>query len=529
MIKASLILAAACCACALLRKRSAAERHLIWVAAVATAALLPLFSLLIPAWRPEVVSRMAAALPGMTRPAAGGIEKTAGTIIHAVGIEPAGGITWLLVALWVPGFLIALSRLFSGARTLRLLASGSQTLGDPACINVAAQLMRAYGVRRPVRLMQSLGGSLPLTWGVLHPRVLLPAGANEWPEDRKFTVLAHELAHVRRLDWLSQILAEISCAIYWFHPLFWIARNRLLLESERACDDAVLNLGVEGEDYAQHLLDIARSLKQGGPQWSLAMARQVHLEKRLVAVLDRAVKRRAASWRTALGVALPLLSLALPLAAMRVPDAVPAPHGEAALPDSVPARVIQYTTPPLYSDEGRRQGIEGIVTVEARVGIDGRATDLRVVNGLDFGLDENALLAVRDWRFAPARRNGSPVVSTTLVEVEFSLLNAELNDVIANDMATQVGPDVVPPRIVRRVEPRYPPRGPNAPAGSVLLDVVIEENGIPKVVRVLRSLTWPIDDAAITALEGWRFSPASQDGVPVKVRMNVEIPFVPER
>ncbi len=96
---------------------------------------------------------------------------------------------------------------------------------------------------------------------------------------------------------------------------------------------------------------------------------------------------------------------------------------------------------------------------------------------------------------------------------------------IANDMATQVGPDVVPPRIVRRAEPAYPSLAEGR-TGSVLLDVVIEENGVPRVVRVLRSLTWQFDEAAIAALEQWRFSPASQRGVPVKVRMSVEIPFV---
>src|SRR5204863_6344940 len=150
--------------------------------------------------------------------------------------------------------------------------------------------------------------------------------------------------------------------------------------------------------------------------------------------------------------------------------------------------------------------------------------DLKVVRGLGFGLDENALLAVRDWRFAPGKRKGVRTSTVTRVDVEFNLRTAELNEVIANDMATRVGPGVVPPQIIHRVVPQYPQNAENH-SGSVLLDAVIKENGNPRVVRVVRSLTWQLDEAAITALEAWRFSPALKNGTPIKVRMNVEMGF----
>jgi TonB family protein len=526
VIKASLILVGAWCSYALMRNRSAAERQFLWALALPVASLLPLLSLLVPAWQPEVVARMAAAIPGMAQSNPSGSGLSSGvTIIHAVGLQPGNSIAWLLLALWVPGFLIVLSQLLYGARTLRLLASRANTLSDPSFEAVAAALMRAYGFKRHVRLMYCPASSLPITWGVFRPRVLLPGDAGGWTDGRKFAVLAHELAHIQRRDWLFQILAEISCAVYWFHPLFWVARNRLHLESERACDDAVLSMGTERREYAKHLLDIARALN-AGPPVSLAMAGQVHLEKRLVAILDSAAKRQAVTRRAALAISLPLLCLALPLAAMRSPKAETKSDQSAILTAAAIApRVVRYTTPPLYSDEARQREIEGIVTIEAQIGTDGRATNLRVRRGLGFGLDENALLAVRDWRFAPGARDGRAVDSTTLVDVEFSLVNAELNDMIANDMATLVGPDVRPPRIIHRVEPRYPQPAPGTRHGTVLLDVVIQEDGVPRIVRVLRSLTWQLDEAAIAALEEWRFSPAAKDGIPVKVRMSVEMAF----
>src|SRR2546425_9071030 len=164
------------------------------------------------------------------------------------------------------------------------------------------------------------------------------------------------------------------------------------------------------QDYAAHLLDIARSLKKRSPACSVAMARQFNLEKRLVAILNSTADRRALTWKTALAVIVAIGSFAIPLAAVRasVPEAKRDLSTSTESNETLP-RVVQYTTPPLYSDEARRRGIEGIVTVELRVSIDGRAKDLRVISGLGFGLDQNALLAVRDWRFVPAKRKGLEV------------------------------------------------------------------------------------------------------------------------
>ena len=90
---------------------------------------------------------------------------------------------------------------------------------------------------------------MPMTWGCLPAvgplpgagaRVLLPAEAEEWPEDRRRAVLLHELAHVKRRDCLSQLIAQLACAVHWFNPLIWLAGHRMLVERERACDDLAL-------------------------------------------------------------------------------------------------------------------------------------------------------------------------------------------------------------------------------------------------------------------------------------------------
>ena len=349
-------------------------------------------------------------------------------------------------------------------------------------------------------------------------------------------------------------------ARYWFNPLFWLAYSRLCQESEQACDDAVLNLGVDRRDYASHLLEIARALSVDrvlGP--ALAMARPSNIERRFRALLDAASSRRPPTRLLACAVAFIVLLAALPLAAINIPapqatiqirtaGLPPLPEsagsssvaamviairdvrtdGPLAIGDDrvTPPSVLEYSTPPLYSDEARTRRIEGIVTLEVQVDASGHAEVLRVLKSLGFGLDENARLAARAWVFAPAKHQGHAIDSTTAIDIPFSLANEALNELIANDMATRVGPGIVPPRVVHRVAvPQSVPTQSAVRSGAVVLDFLLLEDGAPKIVRITRSIDPALDQAAVHTFEQWRFSPALKDGVPVKVRMNAEVTF----
>jgi len=196
-----------------------------------------------------------------------------------------------------------------------------------------------------------------------------------------------------------------------------------------------------------------------------------------------------------------------------------------AMPSSeanVAPAIAEYTTPALYSDQARRLGIEGIVTIAVRVDERGELTSARVANGLGFGLDQNALVAVRQWRFRPGMNQGRPVAMDAEVDIEFNLKTEAINELIANDMVTLVGPGVTPPRVARTTG--MPLRVTGA-RGAVVLDVVLLEDGMPKIVRILQSLSPEADEIAVRHFEQWRFSPATRNGVPVKVRMNAEVRF----
>src|SRR4029077_12778409 len=179
-----------------------------------------------------------------------------------------------------------------------------------------------HKLSRSVRLLQCRSQlAMPLTWGLFRPVIVLPSGAEHWPEDRRRVVLSHELAHIARHDWLLQICAELVRALYWFHPLAWLAAARLRQESERACDDAVLRTGIAPCLYASQLLDLARTLENSGRAWStaLAIARPSNLERRFAAMLNPSINRRRLSLKAKFLIRLFALCFLLPLAALRLP------------------------------------------------------------------------------------------------------------------------------------------------------------------------------------------------------------------
>ena len=105
---------------------------------------------------------------------------------------------------------------------------------------------------------------VPVTVGLLHPRIILPKSSQRWPQAQMDAVLAHEGEHVRRRDPLFQWIALLNRAIFWFHPLAWWLERRLSGLAEEACDAAVLARGYDPREYSEYLLDLARSVQRAG-------------------------------------------------------------------------------------------------------------------------------------------------------------------------------------------------------------------------------------------------------------------------
>ena len=393
MIRATFVLLAAHLVIARLRRSSAAQRHLLWAASLGGAALLPLLGVVLPAWQPEWVGRLADALPGTLatfRPWSDG--EGAEIVVRAVALEPATGTLGHLFALiWPVGTAVALLLLAPEIVKLARIVSSAEPV-PYRWVQIADEIALSLGTRRhPTRLWRSSRAVVPITWGIWRPQIVLPTCAAEWSEERLRAVLAHELAHVCRGDWLVHIHAELVCAVYWFHPLFWTARNRMCRESEQAADDMVLGLGADGEDYAAHLLAIVRAARPPArlSAATMTMARSSHLEARIASLVSTRTNRRAVTAHVVVAAGMLTIAMSLPLAAMSAIDVgmdirvrtanLPRIVGTAvstAPVDVAPMRgirvsgdtagatliapeVAEYTTPPLYSEEARRRRIEG--------------------------------------------------------------------------------------------------------------------------------------------------------------------------
>jgi len=362
-VKSTILLLMAAAGTLVLRRSSAAMRHLVWALGCAGVLVLPVASALLPNWR-------VLAWPSLEMPVGFKAEQTAGEPLTAsspravTGANPApsAGVvethaiaaatvaddavrfrlttdwTALVFPIWLSGVVVVLLLVALGMARIAWLDRVTQPAQDESWLLLVEQLSRKLGLTRSVRVLQAQAPAMPMTWGIRRPAILLPAEADDWSDERRRDVLLHELAHVKRHDFLVQLIARVACAVYWFHPLVWLAATRLREERERACDDHVLRAGATPSAYATHLLEIARGLR-AAPATSLAsvaMARPAQLATRLIDVLDARRCRDTLSPRSALPAWIGAIAVVVPLAALAPRVAEPSA-----------ARSSIDTTPPL--------------------------------------------------------------------------------------------------------------------------------------------------------------------------------------
>jgi TonB family protein len=323
-LKSTAVLAAAWIASRLLRGSSAAARHLVWTAAVAAVLLLPWFSVALPELTVPVRMLPASVWFQVTATAQPAAAAPAGpSSLTASGrVAPGARRTnWraLVLLLWAAGAVIALLQVLVSWMAVRRMRHTARPFANH---ELPAGLARALGIRRPVEVLETAAAQMPMTFGLVRSAVFLPSGAAAWSEERRRVVLLHELAHVRRGDAATHLLARMALALYWWNPLAWVAFREFLKERERAADDLVLSAGARASDYAGHLLEVARTLRCSPSLACSAacMARPSQLEGRLLAILDPRTDRRSVGWASALITALLAAAIAVPIAAVHAQD-----------------------------------------------------------------------------------------------------------------------------------------------------------------------------------------------------------------
>jgi hypothetical protein len=162
---------------------------------------------------------------------------------------------------------------------------------------------------------------VPLTFGFRRQTIVMPPIAKKWDAEAIRRALRHELEHVRRDDWTMQLVARVACALYWPHPMVWMAWRRFCLEAERACDDAVVGAS-DASSYAEQLVTLARTLGRRSSVPALAMASRSRLSERVRAILDPQQARGPQSRGAMLLVAGLMVSLAVTFGSVRLVAAV---------------------------------------------------------------------------------------------------------------------------------------------------------------------------------------------------------------
>ncbi len=275
--------------------------------------------------------------------------------------------------IWRFGFGVVVLRLIQQLVVVRLKVHHAKSLNCDqwhAQREIAAQ---ALGVRANVVLKQDCGSYSPMVIGVFRPVIVLPADSETWSSDRRMLVLLHELAHVKRLDLITQTIAHVACALNWFNPICWYGLAQMRKHREMACDDLVLMSGQRATDYADVLLDVARRYRHHRVSPAVGMAHSSSVETRILAILDRARNRVALTRRAFRLSLLSAVATVLVLGSLRLHSRADQPTAPDQLPgDSevqLPAQVARENES-LAGDEEFRH-IEVQITDEADQPLEG--------------------------------------------------------------------------------------------------------------------------------------------------------------
>lgn len=314
----------------LVNRRSAAERS--WIAHIGLLALIiiALAPLALPKWNVE-----APALLSQQPVAATTIQPTAPVSLQTAQISTAANAkvsapaktslsaTAVVTAVYaLPAAVLLFITLLALVR-LVALQGRADVLVDGHWLSALARAQRRMGFKHGTALLTSKELPSPISWGLVRPVIVLNERAVE-ASDEAEAIIAHELAHVARMDWVKLLLARFATALFWFNPLVWLLAREAHQLREEAADDAVLAADIADTDYAELLVGVARHECPGLLMGAHGVAPSKNsLARRIARVLDGTSVRGPAARSFALGVFVGAILIAAPLAALNLTPASP--------------------------------------------------------------------------------------------------------------------------------------------------------------------------------------------------------------
>jgi TonB family protein len=293
---------------------------------------------------------------------------------------------------------------------------------------------RVFG-RTTARLAESevIGG--PVTVGVWSDVMLVPPGFLESiAEEDLDVVMAHEFAHMRRRDFVKNLIYEVLSLPVAYHPALWFTRARVAESREMVCDAMAAEAVAGGERYARSLLRLASLLVKGAPDKTLhaiGIFDANSFERRVMRLSEGRVEMRGVR-RFAMAAACGMVGLATCVSALGLRMEVSAPATAAVVAQNASSARLNvptlkmdavYKRPPVYPVEAKakKNTLNGPVVLAVTIDENGVPTDVHVKKGLRADYDESALAAVKEWRWNPYLLNGNPVAVDTTVTVNYLL------------------------------------------------------------------------------------------------------------
>lgn len=321
-----------------------------------------------------------------------------------------------LVLPWLAGIGILSLRALGGWQLVRALERRNTLAVPPALLQRCQVLQRRMTLTAPVRFLLSRRVDVPMVIGWLRPVVLIPISAlASLPPQQLDALILHELAHIRRLDTMTNMLLVMVETILFYHPAVWWVSRQVRTEREHACDDAAVAACGDAVTYVEALTSLESWKGMGG----LALAANGgRLKSRVARLLDAPVEPPSFSQSAITGLALlGLLAASVATAQTQTPY----PSNDK---NPVTLRPIMETHQlPPYPKESLKAKEEGRVLVGVTIAPDGTVSQAVVVGPSGHErLDAAAANFVKGyWRWHPATRNGKPTVANTRVSVLFKL------------------------------------------------------------------------------------------------------------
>jgi TonB family protein len=431
--QAPLVFAAAWIAARGLRAAGPAAEHRVWISALVLESALPAVSLL--PWETMHFAWPLFMQGGVASDGQVSVQMGAGAGAGFAALRLPSGVMGTLAIVYavVTGYFVA--RFVWRCVRLLLLSRDAETLRLSGEVALSCERwLQRMGIAGPVAIMTSKEVFAPVTMGVTQRRVMLPAGMmTRMPQADVDTAIAHEFAHIRRNDFLKNLVYEIAALPLSYHPCLWFTRQRITETREMVCDEMAAGIS-GGEEYAQSLLRLAGLLLQGRPvrvPHAIGVFDANTLERRLMRLTEK--KRQMGRVRAGIAVAACVVlgvATAASAVALRVDvdshgsadkqtKKKGAPHSVSVSAEVMQGNLISKVTPK-YPPDAKVAQIQGTVVLDAVIDKSGRVDDLKVVSGPG-ELQQSSLDAVRLWRYRPFLLNGKPIEVETTINVVYSL------------------------------------------------------------------------------------------------------------